>query len=169
MKPKSNEIEVNEQSKNAILYLSRLPYGFTDDAARQFFSQFGDIKGVCFPRSKITARSKGYMFVLFEDREIAEIAAKTMNDYMMHGKLLKAKVLPENSKIVYDKFIKQSRKFKFVPWKLLFSKAFNKNQTEEQMERKMERLVEHDREKAENFKRMKIDYEFPTYESLLKK
>ena len=156
-----------EKSVNAVLYLSKLPYGFNDESARKFFSQFGDIKGVCYPRSKKTARSKGFMFVLFEDKEIAEIAAKTMNNYMMHGKLMSAKVLPQNSKIVYDRFIKESRKFKFVPWQKLFAMKFNTKKTDEEMDAKMTRLVEHDRERVRRFKELKIDFDFPTYEGLL--
>ena len=167
MTKKSATEEPVEKSTNAVLYLSRLPYGFTDDAARKFFSQFGEVKGVCFPRSKKTARSKGYMFVLFEDREIAEIAAQSMNDYLMFGKLLKAKVLPENSKIVYDRFVKESRKFKFVPWQKLFAKSFNGLKSDEQMQLKMKRLLKHDEEKIQRFKDLKIDFEFPTYASLM--
>ena len=157
----------NDKSKNAVLFLSRLPYGFDDEAARKFFSQFGEIKGVCFPRSKKTARSRGYMFVLFQDREVAEIAAGTMNDYMMFGKLLKATVLPENSKIVYDRFVKESRKFRFVPWQKLFAKKFNTLKTDEQMERKMARLLQHDGEKVKRFQELGIEYQFRTYASLL--
>ena len=166
-KPTPTPEQPSEKSTNAVLYLSRLPYGFTDDAARKFFSQFGEIKGVCFPRSKKTARSKGYMFVLFEDREIAEIAAQSMNDYLMFGKLLKAKVLPENSKIVYDRFVKESRRFKFVPWQKLFAKKFNALKTNEQMQRKIARLLKNDAEKVQRFKEQNIDFEFPTYASLL--
>ena len=156
-----------EKSRNAILYISRLPYGFDDDAGRKFFAQFGDVKGVCFPRSKKTGRSKGYMFILFEDREIAEVAAGTMNDYMMFGKLLRAKVLPENSKIVYSKFLKESRRFKFVPWQKLFAQRFNAKKSDAEMVEKMKRLLEHDAEKAKRFKELGLDFDFPSYRSLL--
>ena len=156
-----------EKSHNAILYVSRLPYGFDDAAGRKFFGQFGEIKGVCFPRSKKTGRSKGYMFILFEDKEVAEVAAQTMNDYMMFGKLLKAKVLPENSKIVYSKFLKESRKFKFVPWQKLFAQKFNTKKSDEEMVVKMKRLLEHDAEKVRRLKEAGIHFDFPTYQSLL--
>ena len=40
--------------ENAVLYISRLPYGFDDKAAKGFFEQFDNIKGVCMPRSRKT-------------------------------------------------------------------------------------------------------------------
>lgn len=36
-----------------------------------------------------TANSKGYAFVEFEYDDVARIAAETMNNYLMFGKLLK--------------------------------------------------------------------------------
>ena len=153
-----------EKSTNAVVYVSRLPHGFDDEAGRKFFSQFGEVKGVCFPRSKKSARSHGYMFILFEDKEIAEVAAKTVNNYMMYGKMLKAKVLPQNSRIVYDRFLKKHRKFKFVPWQKLFAQKFNKN---EDLEAKMTRLMEQDQIKEERLAKLGLDFPFPTYRSLL--
>ena len=58
--------------ENAVLYISRLPYGFDDKAAKGFFEQFDNIKGVCMPRSRKTGWTKGYMFVLFENKKIAK-------------------------------------------------------------------------------------------------
>lgn len=55
-------------NERGILYISKLPYGFDDKAAFEFFSQFDTIKGVNFPRSRKTGRSKGYMFVSFENK-----------------------------------------------------------------------------------------------------
>ena len=34
-------------------------------------------------RSKKTGRSRGYAFIEFEKRDVAEVAAKTMDKYMM--------------------------------------------------------------------------------------
>ena len=39
-----------------------------------------------------TANSKGYAFVEFEYDEVARIAAETMNNYLMFGKLLKCEI-----------------------------------------------------------------------------
>jgi len=122
------EDETNEMNQSAVVYLSRIPYGFDEKAAFEFFKQFGDINGICFPRSKKTGRSKGYMFILFNHRGVALECAKAIDGYIMFRKQVKCAVLPENHEIIESKFVKQPRKFKFIPWKTIFALRFNKNQ-----------------------------------------
>ena len=154
--------------KKGIVYISRLPYGFDDKAAFAFFPQFGEVKGVCFPRNKKTGRSKGYMFVLFEDRDVAKIAAKTMDGYVMIGKQLKATVIEaKTGSKEMQKFKATHSKFKFVPWKLLFRNRFNKAQDEEAMKRKMKKLLEGDEKKRKKLKALGIDFNFGGYQALL--
>ena len=154
--------------KKGIVYLSRLPYGFDDKAAFAFFPQFGEVKGVCFPRNKKSGRSKGYMFILFEDKEVAKIAAKTMDGYVMIGKQVKATVIePKTGSAQMQKFKAASSKFKFVPWKLLFRNRFDKAQDEEAMKRKMKKLLESDEKKRNKLKALGIDYVFGGYQALL--
>ena len=159
-----------EESKtvNAVLYVSRIPYGFDERAAWDFFSQFGSLKGVSYPRSSKTGRSKGYMFLLFDDKDVAKECARAMHNYYMFGKEIKTKVLPESHKIIYDKFKTQPKKFKFVPWQEIFKKTFKSNQSEEHKMKKLKQLVENDEKKMKKLKDMGIDYEFPTYRDLIK-
>lgn len=42
-----------------------------------------------------SARSKGYAFVEFDCDEVAKIAAETMDNYMMFGRLLKCKLVKQ--------------------------------------------------------------------------
>lgn len=42
------------ESNKSILYISRLPRDFDDNAAYEFFKQFDEIEGICFPRNKKT-------------------------------------------------------------------------------------------------------------------
>ena len=154
--------------KKGIVYLSRLPYGFDDKAAFAFFPQFGDVKGVCFPRNKKTGRSKGFMFVLFADEEVAKIAAKTMNNYVMVGKQLKACLVDvKQGSPVLQKFKASHSKFKFVPWKLLFRKSFDSAKDEESMKRKMRQLLESDEKKRQKLKALGINFNFAGYKHLL--
>jgi nucleolar protein 15 len=156
-----------EESKNAVLYVSHIPYGFDDKAGWEFFSQFGKIKGLCYPRSKKTGRSKGFMFILFEDREIAEICAKSLHNYYFFNKMVKCVVLPENHKIIYNRFKKNPKKFKFVPWQTIFKNSFNKGETENKKIKKLKKLIENDRKKALRLKELGIDYQFTRYEDLV--
>lgn len=165
-KPQKKESQ-NDKSEDAVLYVSRIPYGFDETAAWGFFSQFGSIKGVCYPRSKKTGRSKGYLFLLFEDSDVAKEVARAMQNYYLFGKEMKAQVLPRSHKIVYNRFKLQPKKFKFVPWKLLYKKSFDSNQTEEKRVKKLKRLVENDEKKKEVLK--ELGYEYVTYGDLLKK
>lgn len=63
---------------------------------RDFFKQFGKITNVRVARSAKNGNSKGYGFVEFAEREVAEIAAETMNNYLMDKRLLKG----ENFRII---------------------------------------------------------------------
>ncbi len=54
-----------------------------------FFGQFGSVKNVRLSRSKRTAKSKGFAFVEFKCPEVAPIAAKAMDGYMMFSQKLK--------------------------------------------------------------------------------
>lgn len=56
---------------------------------RGFFSQFGKVSNVRVARSAKNGRSKGYAFVEFKDRDVAEIVSETMNNYLMDKRLLK--------------------------------------------------------------------------------
>jgi len=48
-------------------------------------------------RSKKTGNSKGYAFVEFDFKEVAQIAAETMNNYLMFNRLIKCELLAEKS------------------------------------------------------------------------
>ncbi len=158
----------SEQSKNAVLYISRVPYGFDDNAAWEFFKQFGEIKGVCFPRSKKSGRSKGYMFILFEDRDVAMECAKSVDNYYLFRKSVKCVVLPQNHKIIYNKFKKNPKKFKFTPWKLLFKKAFNSSKGDYRI-KKVKNLLHKDDKKVQRFAEKGLSFKFVTYRDLVER
>ena len=157
-----------EDKTNSVLYVSKLPYGFTDKEARVFFEQFGKVKGVCYPKSKKTARSKGYMFVLFESKEIASIAAKSFNGYYFSGKSINCQVVDQSKPILYSKFKEIPKKFKFIPKQKMFIKSFNTKTDLESTKSKLLSMVEKDNEKIKKLKSLGINYDFPTYVDTLK-
>ena len=169
---KTNSTKQPEKTKAiqpGVIYISRLPYGFDDKAAFEFFPQFGEIKGVCFPRSKKTARSKGYMFVMFADQEVAKVAVKTMDGYVMVGKQLQAHLIQTKpGTAMAKKFKTEFSKFKFVPWKLLFRQRFNQAKGEDAVEKKIRRLLDGDQKKLQKLRDLDIDFNFPSYRNLLK-
>eukprot|EP00330_Aristerostoma_sp_ATCC50986_P004810 CAMPEP_0114596214 /NCGR_PEP_ID=MMETSP0125-20121206/18180_1 /TAXON_ID=485358 ORGANISM="Aristerostoma sp., Strain ATCC 50986" /NCGR_SAMPLE_ID=MMETSP0125 /ASSEMBLY_ACC=CAM_ASM_000245 /LENGTH=71 /DNA_ID=CAMNT_0001798913 /DNA_START=71 /DNA_END=282 /DNA_ORIENTATION=- len=70
------------------MYVGHLPYGFVEDGLRKYFGQYGEILNLHLARSRKTARSKGFAFIEFKHKEVAKIAADSMNGYMMYGKKL---------------------------------------------------------------------------------
>ena len=60
----------------------------------EYFKQFGQVTRVRVTRSRNTGRSRGYGYVEFMLPDVAKIAAETMNNYLMCGRLLKATYIP---------------------------------------------------------------------------
>ncbi|XP_055589287.1 uncharacterized protein LOC129741572 [Uranotaenia lowii] len=87
-----------ERNEKGIIYVKHLPHGFFETQLRQFFGQFGEVTRVHVARSKRTLRSRGYAYVEFRFREVAQIASETMNNYLMFGKILKTGILPAGAK-----------------------------------------------------------------------
>ncbi|KAL4229099.1 hypothetical protein ACF0H5_012138 [Mactra antiquata] len=79
---------------SGVVYLSRLPWGFEEEPMEKYFKQFGGIKQMRVSRSKKTGRSRGYAFVQFYHDQVAKIVAESMNNYIMFGKLIKCRHLP---------------------------------------------------------------------------
>ncbi|XP_015591733.1 MKI67 FHA domain-interacting nucleolar phosphoprotein-like [Cephus cinctus] len=77
-----------------IVYIGHIPHGFYEEQMKDYFSQFGKVTRVRVARSKKNGRSRGYGYVEFAHPEVAEIAAKTMNNYLMCGRLIKANYIP---------------------------------------------------------------------------
>lgn len=60
---------------------------------REYFSQFGTVKRVRLARNTKTGQSKHFGFVEFASAAVAEIAAETMDKYLLDGHLLKCKYI----------------------------------------------------------------------------
>lgn len=77
-----------------VVFIKHLPHGFFEEQMRNYFSQFGDVTRLRLVRSRRTGGSKGYAFVEFRFPEVAQVAAETMNNYLMFQKVLKAVYIP---------------------------------------------------------------------------
>lgn len=76
------------------MFIKHLPHGFFEDQLKKYFEQFGEVTRVRLARSKRTGGSKGYAFVEFDYPEVAEVAAETMDNYLMFKKIVKAAYIP---------------------------------------------------------------------------
>lgn len=82
------------KANRGVVLLKNIPHGFYEDEMRSYFGQFGLVTRVRLARSERTGRSKGYAYIEFKVPEVAEIAADTMNNYIMFKHVLKSVYIP---------------------------------------------------------------------------
>ncbi|KAM7362683.1 uncharacterized protein ACRADG_013262 [Cochliomyia hominivorax] len=83
-----------QKDPKGVVFIKHLPHGFFEDQLKKYFEQFGNVTRVRLARSRRTGNSKGYAFVEFEYPEVAQVAAETMDNYLMFKKLVKAAYIP---------------------------------------------------------------------------
>lgn len=105
-----------------VMYLAHIPHGFFEKEITAYFSQFGPVLRVRLSRSVKTARSRGYAFVEFADKQVAQIAADAMDGYLMHRQKLVAKFVPAE-KVHPDTFKGANRNFRQIPWSRIERRA----------------------------------------------
>lgn len=91
-----------------VIYIGRLPHGFYEHEMRSYFSQFGPIRNLRVARNKQTGRPKHFAFVEFEEESTAAIVAKTMDNYLLFGHILKCSVIPKDQ--VHEELFKGANK-----------------------------------------------------------
>ena len=145
-----------------MVYLGHIPFGFFEKQMRGFFEQFGDISNLRLARSIKTTNSKGYAFIEFKDKEVAEIVAETMNNYILYGRVLKAEVMkPE--KVHADMFKGAGRRMKRVPRAKLEALRLNASKSEEEVAKRVSSLKRSDSKKRKKLEAAGIEYEYPGY------
>lgn len=82
------------KANRGVVYLQNIPHGFYEEEMRKYFGQFGLVTRIRLARSERTGRSKGYAYIEFKVPEVAQIAADTMNNYIMFKHVLKTNYLP---------------------------------------------------------------------------
>lgn len=82
------------KANRGVVYVNHIPHGFYEEQMKKFFAQFGDVTRVRVARSEKSGKSKGHAFVEFRLPEVAEIAAETMDNYLMFKKVLKTTYIP---------------------------------------------------------------------------
>ncbi|CAD6994521.1 unnamed protein product [Ceratitis capitata] len=100
-----------QKDKRGVVFLKHLPHGFFEEQLKNYFEQFGAVTRLRLGRSRRTGGSKGYAFVEFEYPEVAEVAAETMDNYLMFKKVVKAAYIPPEKQL-YNYFRTSVRKVK---------------------------------------------------------
>ncbi|OAA78339.1 Nucleotide-binding, alpha-beta plait [Akanthomyces lecanii RCEF 1005] len=146
--------------ETGVIYIGRIPHGFYEHEMRQYFSQFGAISRLRLSRNKKTGASKHFAFVEFEEQSTAEVVAKTMDNYLLFGHILKCQVVPKER--LHDSVWKgANRRFKQVPWNKMAGKNLEKPRTESAWGLKVERENKKRADKAAKLKALGYDFDGP--------
>lgn len=153
-------------NKNAVVYVGHLPKGFNETELKKFFTQFGDVSKLRVSRSKKTARSRGYAFLEFKDREVAQVASQTMHGYMLFGRQLDCHLIDRPHR---ETFKNGNREWKFVPTQIKFRNTKNAEKTDVEKAARVRGLLEKEKEKRVRLRELGIDYEFDGYQGIIDK
>ncbi|RCH92922.1 hypothetical protein CU098_010983, partial [Rhizopus stolonifer] len=150
------------EEEKGVIYLGRIPHGFYEKEMRGYFSQFGDITRLRLSRNKKTGKPKHYAFIEFQSREVAEIVAETMDNYLLFSHMLKCQVVPPEK--VHEKLFNGSNAvYKPFNYELRNRQIHNKRKTPEQLEAKHKQLQKTEKKLREAIKDAGIDYDFPSF------
>ncbi|KAK3903850.1 hypothetical protein C8A05DRAFT_32381 [Staphylotrichum tortipilum] len=141
-----------------VMYLARLPHGFYEHELREYFGQFGDITKLRVVRNKKTGASRHRAFIEFAEAEVADIAARTMDKYLLFGHILTAKIVPP-AQVHPNLFKGANRRFKVVPWNKMAGNQLERPLSEAQWEVKNTKEAQRRAARAEKLKAT-MDYEY---------
>ncbi|KAK1570573.1 hypothetical protein Q3G72_003985 [Acer saccharum] len=147
--------------KATVLYIGRIHMGFMRRKCKvAFFSQFGVIKRLRIARNKKTGKSKHFGFIEFQDPEVAEVVADTMQGYLLFEHLLQVHlILPEN---VHPKLWKGfNPRFKPVDSVQEERKRQNKERTLIEYKKLEDKILKHDQKRRKRIEAAGIEYECP--------
>ncbi|RBQ80700.1 hypothetical protein VDGD_06981 [Verticillium dahliae] len=153
-------------SKNAakdepgVIYVGRLPHGFYEHELRSYFNQFGPVTKLRLSRNKHTGKSKHYAFIEFKSESDADIAARTMNSYLLFGHILRVKLVPRDQ-LHADIWKGANRRFKKTPWGKIMGNRLARPLSESAWVEKISREEKRRLERAEKLKELGYEFEAP--------
>jgi len=150
--------------KPGVVYIGRIPHGFYEHEMREYFKQFGTILKLRLSRNRKTGASKHFAFVQFESATVADIVAKTMDNYLLFGHILKVKVIPDEQ-VPADLFKGANKRFKKVPWNQIEGRKLKQGATEEVWGNRIEAEEKKRVEKAEKLKQIGYEFDAPKLKS----
>ncbi|KAK0639264.1 hypothetical protein B0T16DRAFT_462959 [Cercophora newfieldiana] len=151
---------IKPSGNTGVMYLGSIPHGFYEHEIKEYFSQFGEITRLRVVRSKKTGASKHRAFIEFADAEVADIAARTMDSYLLFGHILRAKLV-EPSQVHPDLFKGSNRRFKAVPWNQMVGRHLERPLGETAWQGKVTKEEKRRAERAEKLKAIGYEFEAP--------
>ena len=113
-------------------------------------------------RSKKSGRSRGYAYVEFASKAVADIVATTMNGYYLVNKYVRARSLSADQ--VHPRlFVGAHRKFRWIPWRLNEKKRREKTVSADSLDRRVRKLLSGEVKLRKALEEKGIDYAFGGY------
>lgn len=150
----------NDSEKPGVVYIGRIPHGFFENEMKSYFSQFGNILKLRLSRNKKTGASKHYAWIQFESATVADIVAKTMDNYLMFGHILKVKLVPDEQ-VPEDLFKGANKRFKKVPWNKIVGRKLEQGLPEKGWNARIEREQKRRDDKMAKMKAIGYEFEAP--------
>ncbi|KAI9887601.1 MAG: hypothetical protein M1823_000585 [Watsoniomyces obsoletus] len=157
----ANGKKTNEgQKQSGVLYIGRIPHGFYEREMRAYFSQFGELTHLRLARNRRTGNSKHYAFLEFASPSVADITARTMNNYLLFGHILKVHVIP-TEQIPPHLWKGEGKRNRPVPWNVIERNKLAKPKPRMVWTKKIEVVTKSRQEKAKQLKAIGYDFEMP--------
>lgn len=152
--------DIASSGKPGVMYLGSIPHGFYEHEIREYFSQFGEITRLRVVRNKKTGASRHRAFVEFADAEVADIAARTMDSYLLFGHILKAKLVRPDQ--VHPELFKgANRRFNAVPWNAMVGRHLSRPLGESKWQGRVTKEEQRREARAEKLKALGYEFEAP--------
>ncbi|KAE9377840.1 hypothetical protein N431DRAFT_329001 [Stipitochalara longipes BDJ] len=148
------------QGQPGVVYVGRIPHGFFENEMRAYFGQFGNILRLRLSRNKRTGASRHFAFIEFENSGVADIVAKTMDNYLMFGHILKVKFVPDEQVPAYL-WKGANKRFKKVPWNKMKGRELEQGASEEVWEQRIQLEQERRDNKAKKLKAIGYEFDAP--------
>ena len=153
-----------ESEKPAVVYVGRIPHGFYENEMREYFKQFGEILKLRLSRNPKTGNSRHFAFIQFASHTVADIVARTMDNYLLFDHILKVKLVPDEQ--VHETLFKGANKrFKKVPWNKIRGRQLEQGASEAVWAGRIEKEVKRRKGKAEKMKAIGYEFEVPKIRS----
>ncbi|EPE35944.1 RNA-binding, RBD [Glarea lozoyensis ATCC 20868] len=159
--------KANEEAKGdkpGVVYVGRVPHGFYEHEMREYFGQFGTILKLRLSRNKATGASKHYAFIQFASSVVAEIVAKTMDNYLMFNHIMKVKLVAEEA-VPADLWKGAGTRFKKIPRNRIEGRKLKLPATEQMWDERAEKLQAKRAAKATKLKEIGYEFELPEIKS----
>lgn len=153
-----------DSDKPGVVYVGRIPHGFYEYEMREYFKQFGTITKLRLSRNRKTGASRHYAFIQFESLTVADIVARTMDNYLLFGHILKVKTVSDEQ-LSPDIWKGANKRFKKVPWNKLEGRRLKQGASEDVWEKRNEKEEKRRADKKAKLDAMDYEFEQPKLKS----